>query len=45
MKILPYAQQSIDKNDIKKVVQVLKSNFLTQGPKVFEFEKTESDLC
>ena len=39
MKILPYAQQSIDKNDIKKVVQVLKSNFLTQGPKVFEFEK------
>ena len=39
MKLLPYAQQSIDKNDIKKVVQVLKSNFLTQGPKVFEFEK------
>ena len=39
MKILPYSRQKIDNKDIKEVTKVLKSNFLTQGNKVPEFEK------
>ena len=39
MKPIPYGRQNIDKNDIDAVVAVLKSDFLTQGPKVQEFEK------
>ena len=35
-----YGKQSINKNDINEVVKTLKSNFLTQGPKVKEFEKS-----
>tara|TARA_S200000501_G_scaffold376765_1_gene432781 strand:+ start:156 stop:1304 length:1149 start_codon:yes stop_codon:yes gene_type:complete len=38
MKIIPYGRQHIDKNDIKSVVDVLNSDYLTQGPKVKEFE-------
>ena len=39
MKILPYSRQKIDTKDIKEVTKVLKSDFLTQGNKVPEFEK------
>ena len=35
---LNYGKQWIDDDDIKSVVDVLKSDFLTQGPKVKEFE-------
>lgn len=35
---LPYGCQSIDEEDIQSVVSVLKSEFLTQGPKISEFE-------
>jgi len=38
MKIIPYGHQWIDKNDINEVVKVLKSDWLTQGPKIKEFE-------
>lgn len=38
MKSIAYGRQSIDAGDIKAVVDVLKSDFLTQGPKVREFE-------
>ncbi len=37
--ILPYARQCIDDDDIKSVVEVLKSSNLTQGPKIEEFER------
>lgn len=40
--IIPYSRQFIDKSDIKEVVKVLKSNFLTQGPNVNIFEKNVS---
>ncbi len=41
MKIkIPYSTQNIDKKDIKSVNSVLKSNWLTQGPKILEFEKS-----
>lgn len=37
--IIPYGKHHVTKDDIKAVVEVLKSDFLTQGPKVQEFEK------
>ena len=36
---IPYGHQLIDDSDIKSVVGVLKSDWLTQGPRVKEFEK------
>ncbi len=36
--IIPYGRQDINKKDIDAVIDVLKSSFLTQGPKVPEFE-------
>ncbi|MBF0353728.1 MAG: UDP-4-amino-4,6-dideoxy-N-acetyl-beta-L-altrosamine transaminase [Alphaproteobacteria bacterium] len=36
---LPYARQSIDDSDIAAVVEVLKTDWLTQGPKIPTFEK------
>jgi len=35
---IPYGRQYVDDDDIKAVVDVLKSDYLTQGPKVSEFE-------
>ncbi|OFX19448.1 MAG: UDP-4-amino-4,6-dideoxy-N-acetyl-beta-L-altrosamine transaminase [Bacteroidetes bacterium GWA2_31_9] len=35
---IPYGKQHITDDDIKAVSEVLKSDFLTQGPKVAEFE-------
>ncbi|MFZ0319337.1 MAG: UDP-4-amino-4,6-dideoxy-N-acetyl-beta-L-altrosamine transaminase [Candidatus Sulfotelmatobacter sp.] len=37
--LLPYGRQSIDEDDIKAVVDVLRSDWLTTGPKVAEFEE------
>jgi dTDP-4-amino-4,6-dideoxygalactose transaminase len=36
--MIPYGRQSIDKKDIEAVVEVLRSDWLTNGPKVPEFE-------
>ena len=36
---ISYGRQDIQQDDIDAVVDVLKSNFLTQGPKVIEFEQ------
>ena len=38
--MIPYGRQEITQQDIDAVVEVLESDFLTQGPKVPEFEKT-----
>jgi len=38
-KLLPYGHQCIDKDDIKAVIDVLCSDWLTTGPKVVEFEE------
>ena len=38
-KALPYGRQSIDDADIEAVVAVLRSDWLTTGPKVVEFER------
>jgi perosamine synthetase len=37
--LLPYGRQSIDENDIQAVVETLRSDWLTTGPKVAEFEE------
>ncbi|MFY0690140.1 MAG: UDP-4-amino-4,6-dideoxy-N-acetyl-beta-L-altrosamine transaminase [Cyclobacteriaceae bacterium] len=39
IKPIPYGRQQILDEDIAEVVNVLKSDFLTQGPKVLEFEQ------
>lgn len=36
---IPYGRQHIDKNDIDAVINTLTGDFLTQGPKVNEFEE------
>jgi dTDP-4-amino-4,6-dideoxygalactose transaminase/predicted nucleic acid-binding protein len=41
--ILPYGRQSIDEKDVAAVSSVLRSDFLTQGPKVPEFERAVAD--
>ncbi len=37
--LLPYGHQTIDENDIRAVVETLRSDWLTTGPKVAEFEE------
>lgn len=43
MKKFSYGKQSIDYKDFIEVLKVLGTNFLTQGPKVNEFEKVLCD--
>lgn len=39
VKPIPYGRQNITQEDIDAVVETLKSDFLTQGPAITEFEK------
>lgn len=43
--MIPYGRQSINDDDIREVVKVLRSDWLTQGPKVGEFEKALAEHC
>lgn len=43
--MIPYGKQDISKADIDAVVEVLTSDFLTQGPKIDLFEKNVADFC
>lgn len=43
MKFIPYGRQDISEEDINAVVGVLKSDFLTQGPCVPQFEQAIAD--
>jgi UDP-4-amino-4,6-dideoxy-N-acetyl-beta-L-altrosamine transaminase len=43
--LIPYGRQEINQTDIDSVVEVLKSDFLTQGPQVPLFEKTVANYC
>src|SRR5690606_26214114 len=38
-RIIPYGKQNITDDDIKVVIETLKSDYLTQGPKIAEFEE------
>lgn len=41
--MIPYGKQTIEQDDIQAVVDVLKSDFITTGPKIAEFEQTVAD--
>lgn len=41
--MISYGKQTIEQDDIQAVVDVLKSDFLTTGPKIAEFEQTVAD--
>ncbi|MBW1767647.1 MAG: UDP-4-amino-4,6-dideoxy-N-acetyl-beta-L-altrosamine transaminase [Deltaproteobacteria bacterium] len=43
--IIPYGRQSINEEDIREVCAVLRSDWLTQGPKVKEFEDALAEQC
>lgn len=43
--MIPYGKQDINQDDIEEVIDVLRSDFLTQGPKIPLFEKAVSNYC
>lgn len=43
MKTIPYGHQSIYQDDIKEAVKVLKSDWITQGSKIEEFQRALCD--
>jgi len=43
--IIPYGRQEISEQDIAEVTNVLRSDFLTQGPAVERFEQTVASYC
>lgn len=45
MNFIPYGRQTIGEDDIESIVEVLKSDFLTTGPKVKEFEEKIASYC
>lgn len=45
MNFIPYGKQCISDEDIEEVVKTLKSDFLTTGPKVKEFENDIALYC
>lgn len=45
MSMIPYGRQDISESDIRAVVDVMRSNFLTQGPAIPAFENAVADYC
>lgn len=43
--VIPYATQSITEDDVKAVVRVLRSEWLTQGPAIAQFEARVAKHC
>jgi len=43
--MIPYSRQFIDNKDMKSVLNVMKSDLITQGPIVKKFEKKLSNYC
>lgn len=43
--MIPYGRQWIDDDDIKAVIEVLKSDWLTQGPIIGQFEQALANYC
>ena len=42
---IPYSRPCLDASDIRAVVRVLKSSFLTQGPEIEKFERKFAKFC
>ncbi|MEZ5670865.1 MAG: DegT/DnrJ/EryC1/StrS family aminotransferase [Thiotrichaceae bacterium] len=45
MKPIPYGHQQINQSDIDAVLEVLQSDWLTQGPTISCFERKVADYC
>lgn len=43
--MIPYGRQNISDADIQAVIDVMKSDFITQGPAIERFEKSVADYC
>ena len=43
--MIPYGRQTIEDDDVASVAAALHTEWLTQGPKVAEFEKALADYC
>ena len=43
--IIPYGRQDISQTDIDSVIKVLKSDFVTQGPVIQQFENKVAEYC
>ena len=43
--MIPYGRQDISESDVQAIVNVLRSDFLTQGPAVPAFEKAVAGYC
>lgn len=43
--MLPYGRQCLDESDVQAVVDVLRSDFLTQGPAIPRFEQSVAGWC
>lgn len=43
--MIPYSHQTIGKDDIDAVIKVLKSDWLTQGPAIEQFERALAKYC
>ena len=43
--MIPYGRQDISQADIDAVAEVLRSDFITQGPAVPHFEQAVADYC
>ena len=43
--MIPYGRQNINQDDIESIIDTLRSDYLTQGPKVPLFEKKISKYC
>ncbi len=43
MKAIPYGRQEITEDDIKAVTEALQADFLTQGPRILNFEQEFAD--
>lgn len=44
-KQIPYGRQEISESDIQAVVEVLRSDWLTQGPTIEKFERAVAEYC
>jgi len=45
VKAISYGRQSISRKDIESIIEVLRSDFLTQGPMVGKFEGNVARFC
>ena len=43
--VIPYSRQNISEKDIESVVEVLRSDFVTQGPIIEKFENKIAEYC